>query len=47
MYIIYCSTMLGRIKGTGSSINSILQSRTGGEFIELEAVQKRIPICLS
>ena len=41
-----CSTMRGRIKGTDSSINSILRTvgiyRAGGEFIELEAVRKRI-----
>ena len=40
------STMCGRIKGTDSSINSILRTvgiyRTGGEFIEPEAVRKRI-----
>ena len=43
-----CSTMRGRIKGTDSSINSILQKvgiyRTGREFMEPEAVRKSIPM---
>ena len=46
--MVDCSTMRGRIKGTDSSINSILRTvgiyRTGGEFIEPEAVRKRIPM---
>ena len=43
LYILIkiCSTMRGRIKGTDTSINSILRTfgiyRTGGEFIEPEA----------
>ena len=37
-YIIYCSTMRGRIKGTDSSITDGGIYRTGGEFIEPEAV---------
>ena len=45
---LICSTMRGRIKGTDSSINSILQSvgihRTGREFIDLEPVWKHIPM---
>ena len=41
-YIIYCSTMRGRIKGTDSSITDGGIYRTGGEFIEPEAVWKRI-----
>ena len=46
--MVDCSTMHGRIKGTDSSINSILRTvgiyRTGREFIEPEAVRKRIPM---
>ena len=44
--IAHCSTMRGRIKGPDSSIYSILRTvgiyRTSGEFIEPEAVWKRI-----
>ena len=44
---IHACTMHGRVKGTDSSINSIVRTvgilyRTGGEFIEPEAVRKRI-----
>ena len=45
-FITPCSTMCGCIKGIDSSRNSIVRKvgiyRTGGEFIEPEAVRKRI-----